>query len=196
MLWFVERYPLYFGGRYPPGERCPGSCVLGEARSAPRGVLSRLFIYTTHLTTHRSPHNAPQITLSTLPFLTHPLSIYRFLTWLMSPSSSSPDSPCASSPAFSSCARDCASHWPASFAFGYTQPRVWPGFLMEHRIERVVVGPAPLSPLLLPLLNSSFRSPIFLLLPTSSTTPPSRLSAQFLTFLVTHGIRVPNPQLI
>ena len=37
-----ERYPLYFGGRYPPGERCPGSCVLGEALSAPRGVLSRL----------------------------------------------------------------------------------------------------------------------------------------------------------
>ena len=27
----IERYPLYFGGRYPPGERCPGSCVLGEA---------------------------------------------------------------------------------------------------------------------------------------------------------------------
>ena len=31
----------------PPGERCPGSCVLGEARSAPRGVLSRLkFLFT------------------------------------------------------------------------------------------------------------------------------------------------------
>ena len=43
----IERYPLYFGGRYPPGERCPGSCVLGEARSAPRWVLSRLkFLFT------------------------------------------------------------------------------------------------------------------------------------------------------
>ena len=38
----LERYPLYFGGRFPPGELCPSSCVLGEARSAPRGVLSRL----------------------------------------------------------------------------------------------------------------------------------------------------------
>ena len=38
----IERYPLYFDGRYPPGERYLGSCVLGEARSAPRGILSRL----------------------------------------------------------------------------------------------------------------------------------------------------------
>ena len=38
-----ERYPLYLGGRYPPGERCSGSCVLGEALTAPRGVLSRLY---------------------------------------------------------------------------------------------------------------------------------------------------------
>ena len=43
----IERYPLYFGERYPPGERCPSSCVLGEARSAPRGVLSRLKFLTT-----------------------------------------------------------------------------------------------------------------------------------------------------
>ena len=38
----IERYPLCFGGRYPPGEQCPGACVLRKALTAPRGVLSRV----------------------------------------------------------------------------------------------------------------------------------------------------------